>query len=46
MKNEMMAIDPEEEFEQKEVILNRPFAFMIYDNEMDIPLFIGKVTTL
>lgn len=46
MKNEMMAIDPEEEIEQKEVILNRPFAFMIYDNEIDIPLFIGKVTTL
>lgn len=35
------AIEPEE---VKEIILNRPFAFMIYDTENDTVLFIGKVT--
>ena len=29
----------------KEVNLNRPFAFMIYDMRNDEPLFIGKITT-
>ena len=36
----------EEPKEQKAVILNRPFAFMIYDTETAMPLFIGKVTNL
>ena len=44
MKNQAFIEMPEQE--QKEVILNRPFAFMIYDNDMNLPLFIGKVTTL
>ena len=35
------AMEPEE---TKEIILNRPFAFMIYDTENDTVLFIGKVT--
>lgn len=44
MKNDMMI---EEEVKlQREVLLNRPFAFMIYDNEAEMPLFIGKITTL
>ena len=30
----------------KEVFLNRPFAFMIYDQELQTPLFIGKITHL
>ena len=29
----------------KEVNLNRPFAFMIYDMRNDEALFIGKITT-
>ena len=32
--------------EPKEVILNRPFAFIIYDTEAKAPLFIGKVMEL
>ena len=36
----------EELNEQKEVILNRSFAFMIYDTETETPLFIGKVAQL
>lgn len=32
--------------EPKEIILNRSFAFMIYDEEWDVPLFIGKIINL
>ena len=32
--------------EPTEVILNRPFAFMIYDTKANLPLFIGKVTNI
>lgn len=37
------AIMPNDEELPKEVILNRPFAFMIYDMENQTPLFVGKV---
>ena len=30
--------------EAKEVNLNRPFVFMILDEESDLPVFIGAVT--
>lgn len=33
----------EEERELKEVNLDRPFAFVIYDQNSDVPVFIGKV---
>ena len=39
-----MAALPEEE--PKEVNLNRPFAFLIYDADAGEPLFIGKVVTM
>lgn len=32
--------------EEKEVFLNRPFAFMIYDSVSDVPVFIGKVVNI
>lgn len=35
-----------EEIEIKEVILDRPFVFIIRDIENDLPLFIGKVVNL
>lgn len=38
------ALNEEQEF--KTVELNRPFAFMIYDKELDMPLFIGKVVSI
>lgn len=41
---ECMSAMPEEE--PKEVNLNRPFAFLIYDEEAAEPLFIGKVVTM
>jgi serine protease inhibitor len=31
--------------EMKEVILNRPFLFMIYDETNHVPVFIGTVNT-
>lgn len=40
MKEEAMALPPEE---TKEVILDRPFVYMILDRREDIPLFIGTV---
>ena len=30
----------------KKVYIDRPFAFMIYDNEQDIILFVGKIVNL
>ena len=36
---------PAEEHEIKYVILDRPFLFMIIDREVNIPLFIGTVTS-
>lgn len=41
MTNDAISID-----EPKEVILDRSFAFVIYDDKMGVPLFVGKVTTL
>lgn len=41
---ECMAAQPAEE--PKEVNLNRPFAFLIYDAEAKEPLFVGKVVTM
>lgn len=35
---------PPQDLEKKEVILNRPFAFLIYDMEQDVILFEGKIT--
>lgn len=32
--------------ETKEITLDRPFAFIIYDNEMDQIVFVGKVVTI
>lgn len=40
------AIMPIEEVEIKEVHLDRPFAFIIYDEEMEQIVFIGKVVTI
>lgn len=40
----MMA--PSEPVEVKEIILNRPFAFMIYDMATGTPLFVGKVANI
>lgn len=40
------SIMPIEEVEVKEVHLDRPFAFIIYDEEMDQIVFIGKVVTI
>ncbi len=37
---------PMEEEEPKEVILNRPFVYMIYDLENDIPVFMGTVMSI
>ena len=37
---------PEENPDEKVVCLNRPFAFVIYDFENDIPMFIGKVVSV
>lgn len=34
------------EEEPKEVNLNRPFVFLIYDAEVEEPLFVGKVVTM
>lgn len=41
---EMDAMAAPLETEPKTVILDRPFAFMIYDMENQTPLFVGKVT--
>ena len=38
-------IEPDEK-EIKEVILDRPFAFMIYDSQNDQVVFAGKVTDI
>ncbi|MDE6733204.1 MAG: serpin family protein [Oscillospiraceae bacterium] len=43
MKDEAAMIDPRE---TKEVFLNRPFAFLIYDDEAEQIVFMGKVTAL
>lgn len=38
-----MALPPED---QKEVILDRPFVYMIIDNSTNLPIFIGTVTDI
>ena len=38
--------EPEDEPEPKEVILNRPFVYMIIDCNTNLPLFIGTTMTL
>lgn len=43
LEKNAMILDPPE---RKEISLDRPFAFMIIDNENNIPLFIGKVVEL
>lgn len=39
MENEGIELEPI----YKEVVLTRPFMFIIYDNEMNMPLFVGRV---
>ncbi len=36
----------EDKPEKKKVYLDRPFVYMIYDNEYDIPVFIGTVRNM
>lgn len=45
MEDKAMVEEPEER-EKKEVFLNRPFAFLIYDEQADQIVFMGKVTEL
>lgn len=45
MNDTAAAVIPEER-EIKEVFLNRPFAFLIYDGEAEQTVFLGKVTRL
>lgn len=45
MEDKTAVVEPEER-EKKEVFLNRPFAFLIYDDAADQIVFIGKVTEL
>ena len=44
--NETGAAMPVEQREIKEVFLDRPFAFLIYDKQADQIVFMGKVTQL
>lgn len=43
MKEEAMALPPEE---PKEVILNRPFIYVIMDKKTELPIFMGTVFSL
>lgn len=45
MEDKTAVVEPEER-EKKEVFLNRPFAFLIYDETADQIVFMGKVTEL
>lgn len=45
MEDKAMVEEPEER-EKKEVFLNRPFAFLIYDEQAEQIVFMGKVTEL